>query len=129
MCEINDFECRILSFISAKGKSSVDDIKKAFPDMAAVELRIKGLKRTSSRPALITPLFTSKLDCGESVSVPTDVYELTPEGEKALQDHRQLRKAYTKELWLKNAWIPIIVSFITTVITHYILPKLASLIK
>ena len=33
------------------------------------------------------------------------------------------------EMWLKNAWIPIIVSFATTLLTNYILPKLPQIIK
>lgn len=41
----------------------------------------------------------------------------------------ETKKADAKRLWLKNAWIPIIVAFITTLITNYILPKLPYLIK
>ena len=39
------------------------------------------------------------------------------------------KKYENKLLWLKNAWIPIIVAFVTTLLTNYIIPKLPYLIK
>lgn len=37
--------------------------------------------------------------------------------------------AERKNFWLKNVWIPIIVAFITTVITNYMLPKLPQILQ
>lgn len=38
-------------------------------------------------------------------------------------------KARRRELWLKNLWIPVIVSFVTTVGTSYILPRLPQILQ
>lgn len=34
-----------------------------------------------------------------------------------------------KDMWMKSAWIPIIVSFVTTLIANYILPMLPLLLE
>ncbi len=41
-------------------------------------------------------------------------------------EHKALK---FRELWLKNAWIPIVVAFITTLLSNYILPKLWQILK
>ena len=38
-------------------------------------------------------------------------------------------KAHRRELWLKNMWIPIIVSFVTTVTTNYITPRIPQILQ
>lgn len=50
-----------------------------------------------------------------------------------LSKHGLKYRAYLKEqrklFWLKNAWLPVLVSFLTTLITNYILPKLQQILK
>jgi len=50
---------------------------------------------------------------------------ITDKGRDFLAKYRDMRR----DFWLKNAWIPIIVSLATTVSTNYILPKLPMLIE
>ena len=56
-------------------------------------------------------------------------FHITPLGLKALQDYNIKKKLEHKNLWLKNAWIPIIVAFVTTVLTNYILPMLPKILQ
>ena len=56
-------------------------------------------------------------------------YHITDLGKKTLQDYYCRTKAHTKELWLTNAKIPILVSFLTTLIANYILPKLPQIAR
>ena len=41
----------------------------------------------------------------------------------------ELKSKEKRQLWLKNAWIPILVAFITTLSTNYILPMLPQMLK
>lgn len=58
-----------------------------------------------------------------------DNYYISSLGKKVLQDYQKQKKSDSKNLWLKNAWIPIIVAFVTTVITNYIIPKLPAMLQ
>lgn len=57
------------------------------------------------------------------------IYELTEYGKRELEDYLAAKKTDRKELWLKNAWIPIIVSLVTSAIANYILPKLPQILR
>lgn len=50
---------------------------------------------------------------GVTHSKPLGMYTITDFGRKALQDHENSVKAQRRELWLKNAWIPILVTIAT----------------
>lgn len=54
---------------------------------------------------------------------PLDTCHITDRGRDFLAYYRDMRR----DIWLKNVWIPIIVSFVTTVSTNYIIPKLPML--
>lgn len=60
-------------------------------------------------------------------------YMPTPTGKVQTSENGIDYLAYYKkerhDLWLKNMWIPIIVSFATTVTVNYILPKLPLMLK
>ncbi|WP_367569312.1 hypothetical protein [Lacrimispora sp.] len=47
----------------------------------------------------------------------TNIYYLTDFGKRALQDYIQSRKKDIRLLWLKNCWIPMLVSIVTTLTT------------
>ena len=42
------------------------------------------------------------------------IYELTEYGTQVLENYLAAKHSARKDLWLKNAWIPIIVSFVTS---------------
>ena len=52
-------------------------------------------------------------------------FYLTHEG----YSYFEIKKADNKRLWLKSAWIPIIVSFVSYMLLNYIMPTLLSLLK
>lgn len=54
-----------------------------------------------------------------------DTCHITDEGQDYLAYYHDMRRTR----WIENAWIPIIVSFATTVATNYIIPKLPMLIE
>lgn len=60
-----------------------------------------------------------------SMPKPTGRVMATEKGIDYLAYYRKERR----DLWLKNAWIPIIVSIVTTVAVNYILPMLPSTIE
>lgn len=129
MIDLSVREYEILNYIYKNNSVSLDNLKARFPEEASIELRIRGFGRTAARPALIEPLFESKFNGEETVSVPTQTYKLSEIGKSALQDYKAANKIYKKELWLKNAWIPIIVSLTTTALSHHILPWLWQILK
>ena len=50
---------------------------------------------------------------GLTQSKPLGTYILTDLGRKALQDYEMALKTHRREMWLKNAWIPILVTVAT----------------
>lgn len=75
----------------------------------------------------------------EEFDRPTDDYEtprkslnmfhITDIGRDVLQNYHIKQRVAKKDLWLKNALIPVIVSFVTTNITMYLIPKLPLILK
>lgn len=51
--------------------------------------------------------------------------ERLPQGITYFENKRQ----NSKKMWTENAWIPIIVAFVTTLLTNYMPPKLPSIIE
>ena len=143
MDTLTDIDARILEYVSQHRSVHIDSIKKDLSDISSVEYRIELLSTPEYAyvsgfslpiPKRNTSYLTEYQDF--TLNGPLDInlqrtgyYQLTELGQKELQDYLYKKKTETKELWLKNAWIPIIVSFVTTVITNYILPKLPQIIK
>lgn len=56
---------------------------------------------------------------------PLGVCRITDEGRDYLISYRHNRRM----LWLKSVWIPVIVAFLTSICTHYLLPMLPALLE
>lgn len=56
-------------------------------------------------------------------------FRISAFGRKVLQDYLANKKLQNRNMWLKNMWIPIIVSFATTVLTNYLLPRLLQILQ
>ena len=69
------------------------------------------------------------IDDYKNIRIDTDIFKIAPLGEIALQDYVTQTKLDIKMLWVKNAWIPILVSFVTTNVTMYLIPKLPLILK
>lgn len=116
-----DFE--ILDFIEANSPTDIETIKKRFPGIASVEYRVESMSKQKYNSTERFPLKNSSLLVQQYEYVDTDlgphakktgIYEITDGGRKALQDYKREITSKRRELWLKNAWIPIIVSIATT---------------
>ncbi len=139
MIGLTEIDVKILWFISKNEPADISSIKAEFPNISAIEYRLQQLSQPeySSRSHipldntsyLDEELLTFHDDAGSLRQRLSGRYTLTAMGHKALQDYRCNKRLHTRELWLKNAWIPIIVSIATNVVLNYILPRLLDLLK
>lgn len=137
MSELSDLDVDILEFIKEHEPVSMGAIVSGLPQISEVEFRVKGM---CSSGHYLTPHTQHTKDCfliqqdtrkyldgaltrGEYL----DSYRLTDLGRKVLQDYRHSAKKARRELWLKNAWIPILVSLATNLViagTKWLLPQI-----
>lgn len=136
MDALTSIDAELLKFIHENGGADLASIKQKFPKVSAVEYRLKKLATPEYRPIPKTSFPMPKIPIANSSFLTRHkdendlvVYELTDYGKQALQDYFAAKRLHRWELWLENAWIPIIVAFVTTVITNYILPKLPTIIQ
>ena len=138
MKELTNIDFKILDFINKNQPVHIDKIKAEFPRISGVEYRIDLLSRQEFSQSGACYLTNSSYIIQEyqrtgegsfADRLATGIYRITDLGRKTLQDYKQSSKSHRKELWLKNAWIPIIVAFATTVLTNYLLPKLPYLLE
>lgn len=140
MPDLSDVDFKILEFINENEPVKIEKIKTKFPKISSIDYRIEQMsKQTLSQSGSCyipnTSFIIQKYEEYEEPkgsfepAKPLGIYTVTDFGKKALQDHKDYTKKHKRELWLKNAWIPIIVSFVTTVTTMYIVPKLPYLLK
>lgn len=125
MENLSYFDMMILRFILKNTSSSAETIEKKLQRVESVPARLKALETLH----LVHQDFSELKDGSLVRCVPLGTYQITEEGKRTLQDYLFSSKKSRRELWLKNAWIPIIVSFATTVSTSYIIPRLPTLIE
>lgn len=124
--KLSKLDAQILRFIQINGPASMAEIKNAFPKISAIGFRVDGMSQPEVR---VEAMRMRDVPNTSYLLQDHGVYRLTELGRKALQDFDTTNADRKRELWLKNAWIPILVSFITTVVTNYILPRLPSLLQ
>lgn len=134
LTEFSDLDFDILSFIYKNEPISVDKIKDRFPKIENIDYRLEVMSKSEYDDKLYryipnTSLIIQKFREEKGKYIATGIYETTEYGKKSLQDYKSNLKKHKREIWLKYAWIPIIVSFVTTVTTMYIVPKLPYLLK
>lgn len=134
---LSDTDFKILEFINKNEPVKIEKIKSAFPNISSIDYRISLLSKMDYNQTLYcflpnTSYITQEYAISKSSfdsNEPLGIYRVTDFGKKSLQDYKSNIKKHKKELWLKNAWIPTIAAFITTLTTMYILPKLPYLLK
>lgn len=124
--ELSKLDAQILRFIQTNGPSSIAEIKNACPQISAIGLRVDGMSQPEVR---VEAMRMRDVPNTSYLLQDHGLYDLTELGRQALQDFDTTNTDRKRELWLKNAWIPILVSFITTVVSNYILPRLPSLLQ
>ncbi len=140
MYDLTEIDAKILQFIDSRGTADTAAIKKKFPD-TAIEYRLK--KMSTPEVKYITSGFSVPIENTCFLHEQTEetvingifhvkglgIYELTEYGTQVLENYLAAKHSARKDLWLKNAWIPIIVSFVTSAIANYILPKLPQILR
>lgn len=130
MSSTEDLDYVVLEYIAKHGPVTIETVAQALPDIVSVNLRMKAMQyHEPGAEGYILQKSIPYQDGSLTRMIPSDDFVITELGERALQDYRHATRKHQKELWLKNAWIPIIVSFVTTLATNYILPKLPLLIE
>ena len=128
---LSEIDAEILRYILQHEPVTIDNVEQAIPDFS-VEYRIQSMCKMRNTGAFESAISrdTRNVQDGALTRIEyLNTYRLSDYGKKLLQDYDRSKKIYRKELWLKNAWIPIIVAFVTTLITNYMLPKLPLLIQ
>lgn len=125
--EENDY--KILKYINEFSRVSKDEIIKKFNGkIDGIEYRINLLETPdySNVSSLRIPIdnssyikndFETIKDGSFTKSRRTDFYYITDFGKRALQDHVHSSKKEKRLLWIKNCWIPMLVSLVTTLTT------------
>lgn len=125
MLKLNDIDAKVLRFIRENPSCSVDTMEKAVHGVDAMKSRVQFLQDAD----FVRMDFLETKDGALIRHTPLFTYKITATGKKELQDYDHTTRRDRRDLWLKNAWIPIIVSFATTVLTNYILPRLPEMIE
>lgn len=140
MYDLTEIDAKILQFIDSRGTADTAAIKKKFPD-TAIEYRLK--RMSTPEVKYVTSGFSVPIENTCFLHEQTEetvingicrvkglgIYELTEYGTQVLENYLAAKHSARKDLWLKNAWIPIIVSFVTSAIANYILPKLPQILR
>ena len=130
MVELTDIDVKILRFIKDHGSASLMDMECFMPEVTSLRYRVDQLSTPEYRKihSISLPLentsflekdyATVTMENGETDYRSLGIYRLTAFGDKALQDYEHKHTTHKRELWLKNAWIPILVSLVTNLLIH-----------
>lgn len=106
--QITAGDAEVLKYFRKHSPASASDAEKALPDTGAVEHRIAAL--TKLDVGLLSEDVDTDLSGARELHRSLGVYRITPKGEIALDDYLAEQKQHRKELLLKSAWMPILVS-------------------
>lgn len=118
--ELPECDLKILEFVASCGKADIETISKKFPRIDAIPLRVKRLaKQQYSQPDALShrrPLPNTSYLIGDGRE--PAVYQLTDLGKIAVQDNKKYQKQKRRRMRLTSVWLPILVSFITTLVVN-----------
>lgn len=106
--QITAGDAEVLKYFRKHSPASASDAEKALPDTGAVEHRIAAL--TKLDVGLLSEDVDTDLSGARELHRSLGVYRITPKGEISLDDYLAEQKQHRKELLLKSAWMPILVS-------------------
>lgn len=126
--DLSDIDYYILDFIALKQPVGIEELREKFLSVQSLDYRIHILSTPeyeyvrSGRMAIensycLQEAYEEKISESGFTSLEyLQIYSLTELGQKLLQDHKISTKKARKNLWLKNAWIPILVSLATNLV-------------
>ena len=125
MEQLTENDYVLLKYISRFQTVSIAQVEKHFSNkIESVAFRMSELKKEGYLVSC-----EKIIDDYENICEDSDIVAISSLGQTTVQDHFAKKKVDKQELWLKNVWIPIIVSFVTTVLTMHIVPKLPQILK
>lgn len=107
MHQLTKLDADILAFIREREFVTLDDVQNRFPMISTIPHRIR-LLTTMPNALVIQQRIYRQDEIGQFVSTGTGRYSLTPDGEKALEDYQYEHRLRDRELWIKNAWLPLL---------------------
>jgi len=137
--ELTKIDFEILAVINKFEPISIKGIKNKIATADSLEYRLEVMEKQEYKHSLRAYLPNSSLvsqkykittdNDGYDTLEPLGIYEITDLGRKVLQDYITQERTNRKNLWLKNAWIPMLVAFVTTLITIALKPLLQALLE
>ena len=138
--DLTEIDYRILKFFKENGPVSIENAQKALSDIESLEYRIKALAKPEHKLSIRIYVPIPNTCCLEedreeyrdgniTKYKSLGTFRITALGKKALQDYETAEKQRKKDIWLVNAKIPILVSFITTVLLNWLLPLLPEILR
>ena len=111
-------DAQILKYFRKHGCVDISTVSRALPRVHSVEERVAELSKqqmsNAATPAHRHPI--PNTSCLVRRGQGTEAYQITATGLRALQDFEDRRRRERRLLWLKTAWIPILVSFLTNLV-------------
>ncbi len=130
MKEMTDIDFEILNYISNNDFATLEELKRKFANMQNLEHRLKLLSVSQKdSPAVIKETFETEGIGARLKRIYLGQFSLTEYGNILLQDYNRNKKKNKTEIWLKNAWIPIIVSLVSYLLLNCIIPMLLNLLR
>ena len=124
---LSSVDYALLKFLYKRGSLHKSELKKKFRSLSnSLEYRLEFL--SSSGISYIYEECRSSL--GPSGRIRTknlETYTLSDSGRKAVEDYNTNRKEELRAMWTINAWLPILVSTVTTLIMfglQWLLPQI-----
>lgn len=136
MPEHSDLDMQILEFIKRHEPTDLKSIVEGLPKISSAEFRVKQMcssgHYTEARGINQHDFYIRQDVRTYQEGLLTkqeylDSYQLTDSGRAVLQNYEYAKHKGRKELWLKNAWIPILVSLATNLVidgTKWLLPQI-----
>ena len=118
--DLTEIDFQILDYVSKNGTATIQDLNSHFSSIAVLDYRLQLLSQGDIQyighgiPVTIDDTYF--LESHHDANSVICAYSITNIGRKSLQDYHKKVKSERKELWLKNAWIPILVSLFTNLI-------------
>ena len=123
--DLTENDVKILKYVRSHQPVHISQIERSLHGIASISYRVETLAKPEYRhydhfceaiknSSYLEQEYENVTDeHGLTHSNPLGIFTLTDFGRKALQDHETSAKVHRRELWLKNAWIPILVSVAT----------------
>jgi hypothetical protein len=127
--DLTENDVKILQYVKSHQPVHISQIEQALHGIESISYRVEILATPEYKyydhfyeaiknSSYLEQAYENVTEHGLTHSNPLGIYTLTDFGRKALQDYENSEKAQRRELWLKNAWIPILVTIATNLAIH-----------